>query len=416
MSGAPVGNCARNAEIDYTHDLAAFRDAVASPSTPPAESWSPWIVKLAPHELEAFSALCRHHNLTLMDPIDRQLADLAAVRKPSAGISERQRLIDEMVTVSGGKEAHGRWIYLPWEAKVVHLLGQEAYFEVITNRNHNKITRDEQRLLRAKRVGVIGLSVGGEAAVTVAQEHLCGEIVLADFDRLDLSNLNRLNAGFDDLGQNKAVLVARRIARIDPYLKVRVLEDGVTESNLNDFLAGLDLLIEECDGLHIKHEVRRRARERGLNIVFAADEKGFLSIEPYAYTPDLHVFHGRIEVPQSTREAFSCPLAFMQALTEWMGGWNQISERSRRSLEQIGDTLCGYPQLATEARYAAAQIGHVARRLLLGELLSPFMGNLDLADMVSPAQNPKITAPSSQYRRMIVRRLFCRSKLHNEVQ
>jgi hypothetical protein len=208
--------------------------------------------------------------------------------------------------------------------------------------------------------------------------------VLADFDRLDLSNLNRLNAGFDELGQNKAILVARRIARINPYLKVTVLQEGVTEANLVSFLHGLDLLIEECDGLQIKHEVRRYARERGLNIVFAADERGFLSIEPYADWPELRPFHGRIEAPQPPREAFPSPLAFMRALTEWMGGWDRISERSRHSLEQIGETLCGYPQLASEARYAAGQIGDVARRLLLGERLPPFMGNLDLSDLLPP--------------------------------
>lgn len=58
------------------------------------------------------------------------------------------------------------------------------------------------------------------------------------------------------------------------------------------------------------------------------------------------------------------------------------SERSRRSLEQIGDTLCGYPQLASEARFAAGQIGNVVRRLLLGERVAPFFGHLDLDDLV----------------------------------
>jgi tRNA threonylcarbamoyladenosine dehydratase len=229
---------------------------------------------------------------------------------------------------------------------------------------------------------VVGLSVGGEAAVTVAQEHLCGEIVLADFDDLDLSNLNRLGAGVDDLGVNKAVIVARRIARIDPYLRVTVLTGGVTETNLDAFLDGLDLLIEECDGLGIKHELRRRARQRRLNVVFAADERGFLSVEPYADWPELLPFHGLIEAPQPPREAFATPLAFMLALTEWMGGWDRISEHSRRSLEQIGTTLCGYPQLASEARFAAGQIGHVARRLLLGERVMPFLGNLDLDQLL----------------------------------
>lgn len=362
--------------------LEAFAHEVASPSAPPAESWRPWIVRLRAGEIDALADLCRERAITLVDTIDRQLMDLAAAMMPAADDVGRARFIADTVAAHGGRDAYGRWVYLPWEAKVVHLLDRDDYFEVITNRNHDKVTREEQRLLRTRRVGVLGLSVGGEAAVTVAQEHLCGEIVLADFDRLDLSNLNRLGAGCDDLGVNKAVIVARRIAKIDPYLEVVVLEEGVTGANMDRFLGGLDLLIEECDGLAVKHEIRRRALERGLNVVFAADERGFLSIEPYGCRPDLRPFHGRIEEPQPPRESFPTALAFMRALTEWMGGWDQISDRSRRSLEQIGATLCGYPQLASEARYAAGQIGHVARRLLLGERLAPFVGNLDLDELL----------------------------------
>lgn len=115
----------------------------------------------------------------------------------------------------------------------MHLLDRDEYFEVITNRNQNKITREEQQHLRTKRIVVMGLSVGGEVAVTVAQEHLCGEIVLADFDRLDLSNLNRLNAGCDELGLKKTTIAALRIARIDPYLKITVFDEGVTEATVD---------------------------------------------------------------------------------------------------------------------------------------------------------------------------------------
>ncbi len=215
---------------------------------------------------------------------------------------------------------------------------------------------------------------------------LCGEIVLADFDRLDLSNLNRLPAGVDELGLRKTTIVARRIARIDPYLTVTVFEDGVTSSNLGTFLAGLDLLIEECDGLPIKHEVRLHARALRMNVVYAADERGFLSVEPYAHWPTLRPFHGLIETPPLSRERYPTSIAFMKALTEWMGGWSNISERSQRSLACVGETLCGYPQLASEARYAAGQIGHVARRLLLSERLHPFVGNLDLAQYL-PAED-----------------------------
>jgi len=368
--------------------FATFVPLAASPLHCPEESWRPWIIRLGTEDVDRFQSYCRDRHITLIDTFDRQLMDLATVRLPSAASTEeRHRFVADALGASPGQATVGNWVYLPWLARMVHLLEQDDYFEVITNRNLDKITRDEQRLLRTKRIGVMGLSVGGEAAVTVAQEHLCGEIVLADFDRLDLSNLNRLHAGCDELGHKKAMIVARRIARIDPYLPVTILQDGVTAANVEAFLEGLDLLIEECDGLQMKHDVRLLAKARGVNVVFAADERGFLSVEPYAGHPDLRPFHGRITAPQPAREAFPTPVAFLKALTEWMGGWDNISERSRRSLERVGDSLCGYPQLASEARYAAAQIGHVARRLLLGEPLAPFFGNLDLTERlpVAPA-------------------------------
>ena len=229
----------------------------------------------------------------------------------------------------------------------------------------------------------MGLSVGAEIAVTVAQEHVCGSIVLADFDPLDLSNLNRLNGGVDELGVNKAHLAARRIAKIDPYLDVVVYEQGISVDNAARFLDGLDLLVEECDNLEMKYHLRVLARERKLNLVYAADERGLLSIEPFAHAPDLLPFHGRIEGPPPSRESFASPREFMRALAEWLGGWEQISERSRRSVKRIGNTLCGYPQLASEPRLAAGQVGHVARRLLLGERIAPFLRPFDLAEELS---------------------------------
>lgn len=367
-----------------------FTQFVASSPKPSGESWQPAFLRLTPCESERFVAFCRERRITVVDAIDRQLADLAVVRLPSEeDRSGRESFIQAAVAAGGGGRAsYGTWVYFPWEAKVVHLLDMDDYFDVITNRNQDKITKDEQRELRGKRVGVVGLSVGGEAAVAVAQEHLCGEIVLADFDRLDLSNLNRLQAGCDELGLPKTTIAARRIIKIDPYLKVTVFEDGVTSANAGQFLDGLDLLIEECDNPQVKREVRLLARERGINVVYAADERGFFSVETYQDFPELPPFHGLVERPQPPREDYPTPLAFFRALSEWIGGWENLSERTRNSLMQIGEELCGYPQLASEARYAAGQIGHVARRLLLGEKVPPYCGNLDLDDFIPSTRLP----------------------------
>jgi hypothetical protein len=367
--------------------FAEFARALASPPRAPGADWRPAFLRLTPDDLAPFDALCRERRLSVVDTIDRQLADLAAVRLPSAHQGAlRGRFVREALAARGGRASYGTWAYFPWEAKLVHLLDPEDYFDVITDRNRDKITKGEQRRLRSKRVGVVGLSVGGEAAVTVAQEHLCGHIVLADFDRLDLSNLNRLHAGCDELGLPKTTIAARRIAKIDPYLEVTVFEGGVTAENAGRFLEGLDLLVEECDDPRVKREVRLLAKERGVNVVYAADERGFFSVEPYRDFPDLSPFHGRVARPQPPREDYPDAPAFFRALSEWIGGWDNLSGRTRGSLARIGEELCGYPQLASEARYAAGQIGHVARRLLLGELVPPYCGNLDLDDLVPSAR------------------------------
>lgn len=354
------------------------------------DAWRTLCCTLAPHEGDAFREICAHHRLRIVDSIDRQLADLAQIRFPQPNAdAARTTFVADAIAAAGGRDSIGVWVAYPWDGKVVHLLAPADYFDVITNRNQNKLDRDELARLRTKRVAVVGLSVGGESAMTIAQEHLCGEIVLADFDRLDLSNMNRLTAGCDELGILKTSIVARRIARIDPFLSVTVYPAGLQEENLDEMFSGLDLLVEECDSLHMKQRARVEARARGINIVYAADERGFLSIEPYALAPDFPRFHGLCTDPQKPRSEYPTALDFWKDLCEWLGGWNGISERSRQSLLQVGDTLCGYPQLASEARFAAGLVGHVARRLLLGDALDPFIGQIDLDEILARASHAR---------------------------
>jgi tRNA threonylcarbamoyladenosine dehydratase len=363
-------------------NLTEWRSSLDGIEASAAASWKVLHLTVAIGEKADFDALCRIRGLVAHDEIERQIAELATVRFPATSdTARRAEFIGEYTGPRDAQHTIGVWMHYPWSRTVVHVLPRDDYFDVITDRNHDKITRDEQLLLRTQRIGVVGLSVGGEAAVEVAQDHLCGHIVLADYDTLDLSNLNRLGASVADLGVNKSVIVARRIACIDPFIEITLFPGGVTTDSMPRFLDGLDLLLEECDNLPVKYAVREAARARGLNIIYAADERGFLSVEPYGNEAALPIFHGRIAEAPQPRESFATPFAFMQALTEWVGGWDGISERSRHSLTQIGQTRSGYPQLASEARFAAGQLGHVARRLLLGEKLSPRVRQVDLDEM-----------------------------------
>ena len=61
---------------------------------------------------------------------------------------------------------------------------------------------------------MIGLSVGHAIAATLAVQGSAAT-ASADFDDLELSNLNRVPAAVFDIGVNKATAAARRIAEID---------------------------------------------------------------------------------------------------------------------------------------------------------------------------------------------------------
>jgi len=365
------------------HTLTDFIQILEKPPIASRLSYEPVILQIDFAQKATFQSYCKANFLQIIDNIDRQLEDLVRVQNPSITDKiKRLALVGQLLKDKKRIAQTTNWVYFPWSQKVIHILNEENYFSVITNRNQYKITADEQAILRQKTIGVIGLSVGGEAAITVSQEHLCGTIKIADFDELDLSNLNRLNASVADIGVLKTTISARRIYQLNPYLNVIAYPEGVHENNMHDFMDGLDLLIEECDGLEIKFPLRRLAKTLRINTIYCADEKGLLSIEPYGNDSDFPIFHGILKESQPPREAFKNDTEFMKALAIWCGGWDLISERSRKTLSEMGKKICGYPQLASEAKFAAGQLGHVARRLLLGEQLSPFFKHLDLEELV----------------------------------
>ncbi|WP_449436971.1 ThiF family adenylyltransferase [Pedobacter steynii] len=202
--------------------------------------------------------------IQVFDTINNQLKDLVKGLNPS--VIHNETTINEAINRHLQNKdilKYGVWVYYPWLEKLVHILDEEEYILVRTNRNKHKITQEEQDLLRQKKIGVIGLSVGQSVSLTLAIERGCGELRIADFDVLDLTNLNRIRSGVQNVDLKKTVIVAREIAELDPFLKVTCFDDGITEANIDRFLSEngqLDLLIDECDSFDIKISARKKLK------------------------------------------------------------------------------------------------------------------------------------------------------------
>src|SRR5262249_28977285 len=138
-------------------------------------------------------------------------------------------------------------------------------------------------------------SVGQSVALTMALEGVGGSFRLADFDTLGLSNLNRLRAGVHDLGVNKAVLAARQLFDLDPYLDVQIFPNGITDAHLEAFCTAGGppaLLVEEWDALCAKVRRREEARHRRIPVVMDTSDRGMIDVERFDREPGRPLFHG----------------------------------------------------------------------------------------------------------------------------
>ena len=254
------------------------------------------------------------------------------------------------------------------------------------------LTADEQDVLSALRIGVVGLSVGHSVAYALAAQGLCGELTLADFDDLELSNLNRVPGTVFDLGVNKATVTARRIAELDPFLPVRVMTSGLTLSSVDQFLNGLDIVVDECDSLDMKVNVRDRARARGLPVLMATSDRGLVDVERYDLEPQrplLHGLLGDVDVAElsglTNREKVPHVLRILDAAN--------LSSRGAASLVEVGHTISTWPQLAGDVAVGASAVAEAVRRIGLGEVLPSGRVRIDVSEALGRLADPAAAPP-----------------------
>ncbi len=310
-----------------------------------------------------------------VEVVDRRDAQLECLRRlipaPDA------ELIDEPT----------RWAYYPWRRAAVGVLGPRGFRRLRLDRNRNKITSEEQERFAGLTIGVVGLSVGHSIAHALALEGLCGALRLADFDDIELPNLNRIPGTLFDLGINKAVVAARRIAEIDPDVDLAVYESGFDESMCAEFFDGLDLVVEECDSLEAKVAVRAAARAHRIPVVMETNDRGMLDVERFDLEPDRPLFHGLLgdispaDVRGLTPEQTVPHFAQLSEI-------DKVSERMLASVAEIGRTLSSVPQLGSDTLLGGVTVAAAVRRFGLGESLPSGRVRIDVSELVGGLQDP----------------------------
>ena len=104
-----------------------------------------------------------------------------------------------------------------------------------------------QRKLSAAKVAVCGLGgLGSNIAIALARAGV-GKLHIIDFDRVDISNLNRQQYFPEQLGQLKADALYDTLKRIAPYCEIVREQVKLDEDNIPKLLADDDIIAEAFD-------------------------------------------------------------------------------------------------------------------------------------------------------------------------
>jgi molybdopterin/thiamine biosynthesis adenylyltransferase len=128
-----------------------------------------------------------------------------------------------------------------------------------------------QEKLLASRVLIVGLGgLGCPVAMYLAAAGV-GELVLADFDEVDLTNLQRQIAhGEADVGRLKALSAQESLRQLNRTIKVTTISERLDDSNLNEVVMQVDVVVDCTDNFTIRHQLNRASVYCGKPLVSGA--------------------------------------------------------------------------------------------------------------------------------------------------
>lgn len=113
--------------------------------------------------------------------------------------------------------------------------------------------------IRQATVGIMGLGgLGSAVAVALARMGI-GRLLLADYDVVEPSNLNRQHYFIDQIGLPKTAALKANLSRINPYVAVVLIDERLTEAAIAASFGGVDVLVECFDDPVMKAAALRAA-------------------------------------------------------------------------------------------------------------------------------------------------------------
>jgi molybdopterin/thiamine biosynthesis adenylyltransferase len=195
----------------------------------------------------------------------------------------------------------------------MQLLATNNFF----SRNKGLISGTEQLQLTNITIAIIGAGGDGGLLAERLVRFGIGNIILADPEVFEPTNINRQFASNQNtLAKNKAEMVANELLLINPYLNIKIYNQGITKNNVREIVSDADILVDEIEYslpaisvmLHREAGIQNKYVFMGANIGWGA------SI--FCFAPDGKTFEEHFEYNE--REKTINPLRYFKVLPGYL--------------------------------------------------------------------------------------------------
>lgn len=155
-----------------------------------------------------------------------------------------------MVVLAGAEKSNGHSAILTDGQKRARFESAKVACVPVHGLIPNEIGRRNETVvapqIASKRVAFVGLGALGSKVVEMLAQAGVSHFKLCDGDILHVGNVARHVGGLRDSGAPKTEVVANRIWDVNPYAKITVLDEYITNPSLDEvraFFAGVDLIV-----------------------------------------------------------------------------------------------------------------------------------------------------------------------------
>ena len=213
----------------------------------------------------------------------------------------------------------------------------------------------KQALIQFSQAHVVVIGIGGVGSwVTEAlARNAIGKITLIDMDIVSESNINRqLPAMSSTIGRNKCDVMAERITDINEDCKVQIIDDFLTEDNIQDLIKlNTDYIIDCIDNAKVKAALIAWCKRNKTKIITLGGAGGQVDpslikvsdLSHSEYDPLLartrKILRQKYNFPTNLKRRFSIPCVFSTEHLNYHSADGNITHKKPQS-EELGGLSC----------------------------------------------------------------------------